>query len=222
MLVAQVNNDVALEANVGSGNLVSQELERQLATWRLLLPARLQWLDEETHDMLHLDQTAVSLRRSLSLIGLDAGNITNDQISDVGVLPIQLRSQYYSTRFQILRPYIYKALHTPDLLTDDDSSKVALAVQSACFLASIVMSFRNKKRHLPHHFLWTQNAMSVFLVLSMVAESRALLRITAVHVDTVLLKHIRSCLLDWTIDMRQADGIAEWGCPLLQSLEAHS
>ena len=60
--------------------------------------------------------------------------------------------------------------------------------------------------------------MTVFLVLDMIEQSAKLRQIVAEHMGLEILKHIKSNMLDWVGDMKQADGLAEWSSLMMEQL----
>lgn len=164
--------------------------------------------------MFHLDQTARSFAQYTAMSA--GGSVAPDKMFNLDGMSAQLRSRYYCIRFQILRSYIYKALHFPDHITSEDLSSCGLAIQAACLVFLILMSMRKKKRLVPHHFTWTQTAMSVLIVLHMSEQDHKLRQISTEYVDSVLLKHAKDRMLDWLADMKEADGVAEWSFFMLE------
>lgn len=78
-----------------------------------------------------------------------------------------LRSRYYVTKHLIHRPYLYKALHHPDKMTQQDATGLATCLR-ACLRWPIIMAPAcGRKRLVPCILFWTQNLLGVLLVLWM-------------------------------------------------------
>ncbi|KAF2426578.1 hypothetical protein EJ08DRAFT_616412 [Tothia fuscella] len=175
-----------------------KELSQQLERWRDLLPAVLQWKDESR-------TTYTPELRSPADSPVDLGNA-------------HLRSRYYYAQFMVYRPLVYKALHFPDLMTEEDIRFTSYCLQ-ACMLWPIAMDPpRMKKRLIPYLFAWSQNFLGVLLILRMTTENRMLGSIAERSIDPVEVEKTASLLLDWFRDMRQVDGMAEWAWEVLSSL----
>lgn len=118
----------------------------------------------------------------------------------------------------IYRPFVYKALHFPELMTPEDANYCALAIQSACLWPLAMAPPKNKKRLVPHLFAWTQNFLGILLILRLTTESACLQQICDERVNREDMEQSAQLMLDWLRDMRQVDGIAEWGWRILEPL----
>ncbi|KAM0719004.1 hypothetical protein Q7P37_004909 [Cladosporium fusiforme] len=123
------------------------ELAHELECWRLTLPSRLQWSDDRKFDFTEIDPTS----------DLSRTNFFN--------LATHLRTCYYQARFLVYRPFIYKALHQPALMTPSDRYHCAFAVEAACHWPMSLAPPKNKLHLLPHLFSWTQNFLAILLIL---------------------------------------------------------
>jgi len=79
---------------------------------------------------------------------------------------------------------------------------------------------KNKKRLIPHLFSWTQNALSISLILRMTWEDRILRQICEDQVNQDDMKRTVALVLEWMRDVKQVDGIAEWACRILEPMFA--
>ncbi|QDS74774.1 hypothetical protein FKW77_001659 [Venturia effusa] len=197
---------------------VIRELLRQLDHWRNLLPAALQWDDKQRFE--YPDVTAALAAGSQGpLFSFNNTPATAHELAgSLAMASAQLRSRYYYTRFMILRPFVFKALHYPDRMTPDENDYTGQCLQS-CLLWPISMNPpRDRKRLIPYLFAWTQNFLGVLLILRMVEDNPAIRKIAEVYLDFEETQQTVHLLLDWFRDMRQIDGIAEWAWSVLAPL----
>jgi hypothetical protein len=66
--------------------------------------------------------------------------------------------------------------------------------------------------------LRTQNLIGILLILRMRHENDCLARICAERVNPEEISRSVGLMLDWIRDMRQVDGIANWGWTVLEPL----
>lgn len=192
------------------------EMITQLESWRFLLPQPLQWRD---NDMLEFPAGDPTRRRPQeSLFSRTQGRVLIDHKYNLDIAIAQLRTRYYYARFIIYRPFVYKALHSPQHMTEDDAECCALAIQSACLWPLTMAPPKDKKRLVPHQFTWTQNIVSILLILRMAREEGMLKRICEKRVDPSDLNFTIMLMLDWVKDVKQLDGIAEWSWKVLKPL----
>lgn len=195
---------------------VIRKLARQLDSWRSLLPRPLQWHDNDMLDFPNANPT--TRRPNETLFSPDQGNVPIGHKYNLDVVTAQLRTRFYYARFMMFRPFVYKALHFPEVMTTEDANCVALAIQSACMWPLSMAPPKNKKRLVPHHFTWTQNFMGILLILRMTRENAVLRQICEEQVNLDNIKTTASLMLDWIRDVKQVDGIAEWAWTILEPL----
>lgn len=193
-----------------------KELARQLESWRSLLPRPLQWSDSDKFDF--PNTKPAGHRPADTLFVLDQGPVPVNHRSNLDIITAQLRTRFYYARFMIYRPFVYKALHFPELMTPDDVTCCALAIQSACLWPLAMAPPKNKKRLVPHLFTWTQNFMGILLILRMTTENECLKQICDERVNRDELERTASLMLDWLRDVKQVDGIADWSWNILSPL----
>lgn len=120
-----------------------KQLAGKLAQWRDLLPQELQWSDDNrgsfpTLQPASADSFSRSLDPSLSpdllstsfalfTTDLDSEPVHYPYIYDVQVA--LLRTRYYYTKYMVYQPLVYKALHFPERLTEEDARGVAEFLQ---------------------------------------------------------------------------------------------
>ncbi|EMC98891.1 hypothetical protein BAUCODRAFT_384024 [Baudoinia panamericana UAMH 10762] len=197
---------------------VIHEMVRQLDSWRALLPRPLQWNDSDRLEFPHADPT--NRRPNEPLFTADQGPIPIGHKYNLDVITAQLRTRFYYARFMMYRPFIYKALHFPELMTHEDNNCCALAIKSVCLWPLAMAPPKNKKRLVSHLFAWTQNFMGILLILKMCSVNGHLRRIVDEgrvvgrrEVDQTI-----ALMLEWVRDVKQMDGIAEWSWSILAPL----
>ena len=193
-----------------------RELGRQLDSWRSLLPRPLQWSDSDKFDFPSSDPT--SRRPNEPLFSADQGTVPIGHKFNLDIVTAQLRTRFYYARFIMYRPFVYKALHFPELMTTDDANCCALAIKSVCLWSIALAPPKNKKRLVPHLFAWTQNFMSILLILRMTTENECLRRICENHVNHEEIQKTAALMLDWVRDVKQLDGVAAWSWRILEPL----
>jgi hypothetical protein len=191
---------------------------RQLDHWRTLLPAALQWDDNKRFEYPDAS-AAMAAGSSGPMFSFENTPATAHELGgSLAMASAQLRSRYYYTRFMILRPFVFKALHFPGQMSQEDNDCTGQCLQ-ACLLWPIAMNPpRDRKRLIPYLFAWTQNFFGVLLILRMVEENTTIRRIAETYLDFEEMQQTVHLLLDWFRDMRQIDGIAAWAWTVLSHL----
>ncbi|KAF2763859.1 hypothetical protein EJ03DRAFT_283252, partial [Teratosphaeria nubilosa] len=197
---------------------VIREMVRQLDSWRALLPRPLQWSDADRFGFPSRDP--LSRQPNEPLFSVDQGPVPIGHRCNLDVVSAQLRTRFYYARFMMYRPFIYKALHFPELMTPDDCNCCALAIKSACMWPLAMAPPKNKKRLVPHLFAWTQNFMGILLILRMTSVNDCLRSVIDERgvVGRPEIERTIALMMDWVRDVKQVDGIAEWGWKILDPL----
>jgi len=197
---------------------VIREMARQLDSWRALLPRPLQWNDNEKFNFPSGDPT--SRRPNEPLFSFEQGSIPIGHRFNLDIVTAQLRTRFYYARFMMYRPFVYKAMHFPELMTSDDYTCCALAVKSACLWPLIMAPPKNKKRLVPHLFAWTQNLMGILLILRMCSINDCLRGVVdeAGVVGRQEINQTIALILEWIQDVRQVDGVADWAWGIFEPL----
>lgn len=184
--------------SVGKMTDTIKSLATQLDHWReTLLPVHLHWLEEApdslpgpTGPQRIYSGTTVDAAETASPMNGGGGrapmyvpaHATQQPVCYPHAMDIQvalLRSRYYATKHQIFRPYLYKALHHPSALTQNDAEGIATCLR-ACLRWPIAMSpvcQGQRKRLIPCVFFWTQNLLGVLVVLWMSEQVEVLRRV---------------------------------------------
>lgn len=125
------------EETSGPSAATLKNLASQLDQWRGLLPHELQWPEDDPTVYPPIEQIPQFYDQPLdpSLPGppqFAEGLFTADLDSQPRNLPylydIQvalLRTRYYYAKYMVHRPFVYKALHFPDQMTQEDAEGVA-------------------------------------------------------------------------------------------------
>lgn len=193
-----------------------RELERQLDCWRSTLPVSLQW--DDNNICLGPPLSAPSERR-LSIFGIDRNTISSKYAYNHDIMTAQLRTRYYYAQFMVYRPFIYKALHLPDLMTADDCRYCVLAIKSVCEWPLLLSPLRDKKRLVPHTWAWPQHFMGILLILDLCSKNYHLRRVVEWgQVEQQKIEATVQLMLDWIHDAAQIDGIAQRSWQIVKSL----
>ena len=111
-----------------------KQLAGQLSQWRGMLPRELQWAEDYPASFPSPQQTgginqaldpslSQSQEKPLFTTDLDSDPYQYPYVYDIHVA--LLRTRYYYAKYMVYRPFIYKALHFPDQMTQDDAEGVA-------------------------------------------------------------------------------------------------
>lgn len=197
---------------------VIREMVRQLDSWRALLPRPLQWTDNDKFNFPAADPT--NRRPNEPLFSMDQGPIPIGHRYNLDIVTAQLRTRFYYARFMMYRPFVYKAMHFPELMTNEDSECCALAIKAACLWPLAMAPPKNKKRLVPHLFAWTQNFMGILLILRMCSHNECLRNIVEEGgvVGRQEIDSSISLMLEWVQDVRQLDGVADWSWRIFEPL----
>jgi hypothetical protein len=112
-----------------------KQLASQLDLWRGMLPLVLQWPEDDPtvfpiHDIASYDQSldpnlvnTISAQQGTPLFNLDREPVHYPFAYDIQVA--LLRTRYYYAKYMVHRPFVYKALHFPEQMTDEDANGAA-------------------------------------------------------------------------------------------------
>ncbi|RDL36606.1 Uncharacterized protein BP5553_05958 [Venustampulla echinocandica] len=116
-----------------------KQLASQLTQWHGMLPRELQWKEDDPASFPspqpfnfpgsnqavdpELAPQPHPPRRPLFSTDVDSEPVQYPYLYDIQVA--FLRTKYYYAKYMIYRPFVYKALHFPDLMTQDDAEGVA-------------------------------------------------------------------------------------------------
>ena len=133
-----------------------------------------------------------------------------------------LRTRYYYTKYLIHRPYLYKALHSPDTLTPGDAAGVATCLRAALKWPVTMSPACTRKRLIPCLYFWTQNVLGVLLVLYLTRTDLTLQRIVRGGMcgeswDVEVAETV-GLYVDWLRDLSVADPAAAFGWNVVRAV----
>jgi len=231
------NSDTASSDEFGGPTANTlKSLAAQLTQWRGLLPRDLQW-PEDDPAAFPAPQTvnprtfnepvdpSLSIPRPLHPgAQLFSTDLKSEPMHYRFVYDIQvavLRTRYYYAKYVVYRPFVYKALHFPEQMTQEDAQGVAECLRS-CLKWPLTMSPTSRhKRLIPYLFCWSQTFLSILLIFHltqhnpMLRDIRAQLcgpRFEADYDISVAL------MQDWIRDLKAVDPLALWCFKILQPL----
>jgi hypothetical protein len=178
---------------------VIAELGRQLDSWRALLPDAIQWRDS---DRLRMGDETVVLTHEINS----------------NTLAAELHTRFHYARHILYRPFVYKALHFPELLTADDVDYCVLAVQAACLWPVFFPPPKDRKRLVPHLFAWTNGSIGVLLIMRMIRVNETLRGVCEGRVSEREVDETVAVILDWLEGIRRFDAIAEWAWTVFEPM----
>lgn len=184
------------------------ELLHELDCWRNALPQRIQWSDEDFINSEEVEPLTTALNAKFfdPCHKFGFGQLDHNDIAVA-----LLRTRFYHARFLICRPFIYKALHLPELITADDRIKCASAIDAALLWSLSLSPPRNKKHLVPQLFSFTQNSIAMIFVLRMCCKSNCLSDICKENgLTRERIESTINSMISWLEDVRQVDGAADW------------
>lgn len=213
-----------------------RQLASQLTQWRGLLPSALQWVEDEPasfpyvqtpeRDIENIDpnftspMSQQSYRPVLFSTDIDEEPVRYPYAYDIQVAT--LRTRYYYAKYMVYRPFVYKVLHSPELITPEDAQNVAECLRS-CLMWPILLSPPSRcKRLIPYLFTWSQIFLSILIIVHLskgnmmlkdICDNMCGERYHAEIDETVRLT------LDWIRDLKDAeDPIAIWCWSVLKGI----
>ena len=187
---------------------VSRALVDELHDWRQTLPPKLQWSDDRKFDFPEIGSSTAHN----SIFNLARNAEPHEIDHNVDVVVAHLRTCYYQASFLLYRPFIYKAIHQPELMTPLDRKCCAYAVQTACYWPLSLGPPENKMRLLPHLFSWTQNFLAILVILKFCSSEGPLNDICQENdVSEAYIRDNVVSMRTWLEDVSQMDEMARWG-----------
>lgn len=226
-----------------------KQLAAQLDQWKSMLPPPLRWPEDDPsafpaqryaaqqqpqrhqqHEQTHYGQLSLDPSLSYDHMGSKRQFFTSDINSEPVHFPyvydIQvalLRTRYYYAKYTIYRPFIYKALHFPDHMTQDDAEGVVCCLKSCLKWPILLSPPSRQKRLIPYLFCWSQNCLGILLIFHMTHQSPVLQRIRqqVAARDPKFERDVEETIqlmLDWIRDLKTSDPIAEWCYSTLRNI----
>lgn len=210
-----------------------KQLATQLSGWRGMLPRDLQWAEDDPASFPGLQQAdssdfdqALDLQSSshqaqsrMPLFSIDQNKepIQYPYFYDIQVA--LLRTRYYQAKYMIYRPFVYKALHFPEQMTQEDAEGVAECLRSCLKWPITLFPTSRQKRLVPYLFCWSQNLLSILLLIHMTRHNSMLSHIRAQLCGPKFEAEIDETvelMLEWVRDLQTTDPIALWCWKILQ------
>lgn len=116
---------------------------------------------------------------------------------------------------------MYKALHHPEQLTQEDAEGVAICLQSSLLWPVAMSPIRGKKRLVPCIVFWSQNLFGILLLLHLSQHVPILERIRSDLLGdqfTVDAKETVHLYIDWIRDLKDVDATASWCWSIIETL----
>ncbi|KAF7906480.1 hypothetical protein EAF00_000759 [Botryotinia globosa] len=213
-----------------------RQLASQLTQWRGLLPTALQWAEDEPasfpyvqtpeRDSGNIDPNFTSPisqpspRPVLFSTDIDQEPVRYPYAYDIQVAT--LRTRYYCAKYMVYRPFVYKVLHSPELVTPEDAQNVAECLRS-CLLWPILLSPPSRcKRLIPYLFTWSQIFLSILIIVHL-SKGNIMLKdicdnLCGERYHSEIDETVR-LMLDWIRDLKDAeDPIALWCWNMLRGI----
>ncbi|KAF2400784.1 hypothetical protein EJ06DRAFT_581841 [Trichodelitschia bisporula] len=211
MIFATASSHVEISPAPDPPLALVSELLTQLEQWRHLLPPLLQWTDEEPHAYPEINnkQTTEPLF-SFEVRQLES---PSDPRTLYALLLSQLRSRFYYAKYLAARPFVYKVLHFPSLVTTTDREYALCCLRAALLWPVAMEPCRSQKRLVPYLFAWTQNFLGVLILLRLATENEILRDLLGPD-GGFLMKNTEKtvvALIEWLRDVKAVDGTAEFG-----------
>ncbi|KAL4810911.1 hypothetical protein BDV18DRAFT_128236 [Aspergillus unguis] len=149
---------------------VNVEVNHQLGQWRMNLPSGLQFPDPSTTKPTS-PQTATTTPTTNPISPHPLSSASRPISPAVAVAEAMLRGRYMIAKFHIGRPYLYKALRIPSLLTEDDLDQIRSCLQNAMNWPIILGIFRDMKSCIPIKFAFCSQFFGQVLLFYCIAQS---------------------------------------------------
>ena len=207
-----------------------KELTNQLDSWLTMLPQYLRWplnrpaaRSSSGQDLfnhgLYVQSPLEDLHPSMFTSDLDNPPVMYPYAGDVQVA--LLRTRYYYARYLIYRPFLYKAVHHSDLVTQEDA-KAAAECLKACLRWPITMSpICCHKRLVPCLLFWSQNLLGILIILHLSQQEPMLRRIRTNLCGSTFeaeAAETENLYIDWIRDLKNLDPTAAWCWGLLRGM----
>ncbi|KAL2024199.1 hypothetical protein VTK56DRAFT_9355 [Thermocarpiscus australiensis] len=229
---------------LGLNRLTIQQLALQLEQWRGMLPVHLRWHEDapgafpnsnpEVYNASLFTPATTPISPTMPTTQSGVATVTAPLMftTDLDAPPprypygfdIQvalLRSRYYFTKYLIHRPFVYKALHHPDVMVHDDAVGVAECLKASLKWPVAMSPTCKKKRLVPCLFFFTQNFFGILVLLHLTTTVPILRRIR----NTLCGERFEldagetvGLYLDWLRDLKEIGAAADWHWDVLRVL----
>ena len=208
-----------------------KQLASQLTQWRGMLPRDLQWAEDDpasfptpqpmNNPRLDPNLSPSQENSGLPLFTTDLGSEPVHYTYAYDIQVAWLRTGYYYAKYMVYRPFVYKALHFPEQMTQEDVEGVAECLCSCLKWPLTLSPPSRRKRLVPFLFCWSQCFLGILLIFYLARHNPLLRDIQAqlcgprfeVEADETV-----QLMLDWIKDLKSSDPIAMWCWNNLQGI----
>lgn len=208
-----------------------KQMAAQLDQWRGLLPVYLRWEEdnpgtfssppEELYDDQSMYPPPVPDLRSNFMFTADLDSSPVSYPYAVDIQAASLRTRYYYVKYLVYRPFIFKALHHPEQVTQDDAEGVAECLKAVLKWPITMSPTCFHKRLIPCLFFWTQNLLGILLILHLTQQVPILIRIRTslmgAKFDQDANETVMLCI-EWIRDLKDTDPTALWCWEILKGI----
>ncbi|KAI1634350.1 hypothetical protein F4809DRAFT_643573 [Biscogniauxia mediterranea] len=209
-----------VEPPITSAASMTKQLTAQLDQWRGLLPVYLRWHEEHPGAFSHLSQEMYDQSlyptplpdlhtNYMFTADLDAPSVSYPYAVDIQTA--MLRSRYYYVKYLMYRPFIFKALHHPEQMTQDDAEGVTECLKAILKWPITMSPTCFQKRLVPCLFFWSQNLLGILIILHLTQQVPILIRIRTTMMgnrfDQDASETVMLCI-NWIRDLKDIDPTA--------------
>ncbi|KAI6087819.1 hypothetical protein F4821DRAFT_99964 [Hypoxylon rubiginosum] len=220
-----------VEPPISSAAIMMKQMAAQLDQWRGLLPVYLRWEEdnpgtfssppEELYDDQSMYPPPVPDLRSNFMFTADLDSSPVSYPYAVDIQAASLRTRYYYVKYLVYRPFIFKALHHPEQVTQDDAEGVAECLKAVLKWPITMSPTCFHKRLIPCLFFWTQNLLGILLILHLTQQVPILIRIRTslmgAKFDQDANETVMLCI-EWIRDLKDTDPTALWCWEILKGI----
>ncbi|KXJ92458.1 hypothetical protein Micbo1qcDRAFT_162745 [Microdochium bolleyi] len=217
------------ESSRGHAVSTIKQLSMQLEQWRGMMPPHLRWQDDE-REVFHLGDNLYDTSGYPHSVPPPLGTFsftTNLDIPPVNypfAADIQiaiLRSRYYYVKYILYRPFLFKALHHPDEVRQEDAEGVVECLHAGLKWPITMSPTSRHKRLIPCLFFWSQNLLSILVALRLTEQVPLLARIRANLAGPRFSEDAQETValyIDWIRDLKDVDSTAMWCWTVLREI----
>lgn len=205
----------------GANSSIMKQLATRLDQWRSMLPGHLRWHEDQMAAYADPSQnifTSIFAGNSQTLQGtyMFPSDLSHPsaRYSYSGEIQVALlRTRYYYNKYLVYRPCVFKALHHPDALTQEDANGAAECLKASLKWPIALSPPCANKRLVPIAFFWSQNFLGILILLQLSQQHPMLRRIRSSLCGRQFdedATETASLYLDWLRDMKKIDSTADW------------
>lgn len=234
-LIPDSNTSLSGDGFGGPSASSLKQLTSQLNQWRGMLPPDLQWAEDDPtsfpnpqpRDSGGFNQSLdpnLSPHSTAAGLPLFTADLDSEPVHYPYAYDIQvalLRTRFYHAKYMIYRPFIYKALHFPDQMTEEDAEGAAECLRCCTRWPLTLSPASRRKRLIPYLFCWSQNFLGILIIIYMTRHNAMLRDIRTQLCGPNFEAEINQTvemMLDWIRDLKSTDPIALWCWNILQGI----